>query len=128
MTDQTPISGVWTSWYRRALPAYWVFLFCLTHFPKLELDVPIRAPDKIAHVGAFGLLAFLFWRFAETLRHPLSNRFAYVAVSSLVGYAAFDEYVQQFVGRSTDIIDWLCDVAGIMAVLAPLEWRRRRRT
>jgi VanZ family protein len=108
------------------LPAYGIFLFCLTHFPNLEVDVPIRAPDKLAHVGAFGLLAFLFWRFAQTLWYPLSNRFVLAAAGCLAAYAALDEYLQGFVGRSTDLVDWLCDVGGIAVVLGLLEWRRRR--
>lgn len=115
----------WTQWFRTALPAYWITLFALTHFPELRLNAPISAPDKYAHIGAFGLLAFLFWRFVETIRHPLSGRFLWIAAIWLVAYAAFDEYLQQFVGRSTDLGDWLCDVAGIAAVLALLEWRRR---
>jgi VanZ family protein len=125
MTDPA-LSPAWRSWYCRVLPAYWIFLLCLTHFPKLEVDVPIRSPDKIAHVGAFGLLAFLFWRFAQTWWYPLSARFVLVAAGGLVAYGALDEYTQQFVGRSTDLVDWLCDVGGIVVVLGLLEWRRRR--
>lgn len=119
-------SPAWTEWYRRALPAYWISLFCLTHFPRLRLDVPIRASDKLAHLAAFALLAFLFWRFAETIRRPLSARFVWIAGFWLTVYAALDEYLQQFVGRGTDLIDWLFDLAGIAVVLALLEWRRRR--
>lgn len=126
MTPPAPFSAAWVRWYRRALPAYWIFLFCLTHFPELRIEVPIRAPDKIAHVGAFGLLAFLFWRFAQTLRYPLSARFVFSAALWLIAYAGLDEYLQQFVGRGTDIVDWLCDVTGIVVVLAVLEWRRRK--
>lgn len=117
--------AAWSRWYRSALPAYWVTLFALTHFPELRLNAPIRDPDKLAHIGAFGLLAFLFWRFVETIRYPLSGRFVWIAGVWLVAYAAFDEYLQQFVGRSTNFGDWLCDVVGIGVVLALLEWRRR---
>ena len=117
----------WTHWYRRALPAYWIFLFCVSHFPKLELHAPIRAPDKVAHVGAFALLAFLFWRFAESLHATLSGRFVFVAAFWLAAYAAFDEYLQQFVGRRSDWLDWACDAAGIVLTLGVLEWRRRAR-
>ena len=121
-----PLESVWAQWYRRALPAYLLFLFSVTHLPFLRLDVPIASSDKLAHLGAFGLLAFLFWRFVEALGRPLSGRFVYIAAFWLIAYAAFDEYLQQFVGRSTDLDDWLCDVGGIAAVLALLEWRRRK--
>jgi VanZ family protein len=125
-SPRTPLSSVWTQWYRRALPAYWLFLFCVTHLPFLRLDLPIESSDKVAHLGAFGLLAFLFWRFVEALGRPLSGRFVYLAGFWLFAYAGFDEYLQQFVGRSTDLDDWLCDTAGITAVLLLLEWRRRK--
>ena len=121
-----PLESVWAQWYRRALPAYLLFLFSVTHLPFLRLDVPIASSDKLAHLGAFGLLAFLFWRFVEALGRPPSGRFVYIAAFWLIAYAAFDEYLQQFVGRSTDLDDWLCDVGGIAAVLALLEWRRRK--
>jgi VanZ family protein len=116
----------WAHWYRRALPAYWFFLFCLTHFPKLEIGLDVPKSDKLAHLGAFGILAFLFWRFAESIQGPVSTRFVYLAAIVLCAYGAADEWLQQFVGRSTDFTDWLCDAAGIVVVLALLEWRRRR--
>ena len=124
-TPSQPRESGWTRWYRRALPAYWIFLFACTHFPNLRLDVPIESPDKYAHLGAFGLLAFLWWRFAETIKRLLSARFVWISAFWLGAYAAFDEYLQQFVGRTTDLEDWLCNMVGILAVLAALEWRRR---
>jgi VanZ family protein len=125
-SPRTPLSPVWTEWYRRALPAYWLFLFSVTHLPFLRLDMPYAPSDKVAHLGAFGLLAFLFWRFVEGLGRPLSGRFVYIAAFWLYAYGAFDEYLQQFVGRSTDLDDWVCDVCGITVVLVLLEWRRRK--
>lgn len=116
----------WKRWYRRALPAYWVFLFLLTHFPSLTLRGAPPQTDKIAHVAAFGLLAFLFWRFAETFSRPLPPTFVWIAGVALVAYAAVDEFLQRFVNRGPDITDWLADAAGIVVVLAALEWRRRR--
>jgi VanZ family protein len=120
------LSDRWRHWYRRALPAYWIFLFCVTHFPKLSFgpDLP-NWTDRIAHVVAFGLLAFLFFRFVQTSRRKLSDTFVWAAGVLLCVYAAVDEYLQQFVQRSPDVRDWACDAAGIIAVLALLEWRRR---
>jgi VanZ family protein len=121
----SPRATAWAHWYRRILPAYWIFLFCTTHLPNLHLTVAGDSKGRSAHLWAFGLLAFLFWRFAETFRRPLSGRFVWVAAPGLVLYAAVDEYLQQFTGRSTNLGDWLCNVVAIAAVLGVLEWRRR---
>jgi len=117
---------VWDEWYRRVLPAYWVFLFCVTHFPKLQLELGIRASDKIAHLGAFGLLAFLLWRFAESFGRPLGGRFVWLAALGMGVYGALDEWSQPFFNRSADVVDWTLDFLGAVVVLGLLEWRRRR--
>jgi VanZ family protein len=85
----------------------------------------VPSSDKLAHTVAFALLAFLFWRFWETFRRPLTPRAVWVMAAILTVYAGLDEYTQQFVGRGTDPVDWLCNVGGMGATLAVLEWRRR---
>lgn len=115
----------WEHFYRRILPAYWVFLFLCTHFPRADLPGP-RDSDKGVHFAAFGLLAFLYWRCAESIRRPLPGAFVWSAAAALTGYAALDEGLQQYFGRESDWIDWSCDVGGIVGVLGVLEWRRRR--
>ena len=43
-----------------------------------------------------------------------------------IAYAVLDEWLQQFVGRTTSFVDWLADVAGVLAMsLALLGFRRR---
>jgi VanZ family protein len=108
-------SRSWEHWYRRVLPAYWIFLFCATHFPRPRLPGPIPEADKLVHFVAFGLLAFLFWRFV------------WIAFLTLGIYATVDEYLQQFVNRQTSWLDGLANVAGIVLVLIALEARRRLR-
>lgn len=120
-------SRSWEHWYRRVLPAYWIFLFCAMHFPGPRLLRPIPETDKLVHLAAFGLLAFLFWRFAESFNRDLSGRFVWVAFFTLGVYAAADEYLQQFVNRQTSWLDGLANVAGIVLVLILLEVRRRLR-
>lgn len=125
--ESETLSPLWARWYRRALPTYWVFLFCVTHFPKLSFGTHApRDTDKAAHFMAFALLAFVFWRFNESLGRPLSARFVWFAAPILIAYAALDEYLQRYVNRSPDLIDWLWDSAGVVAVLIWLEIRRRR--
>lgn len=115
----------WKAWYRRLLPAYWIFLFCATHFPKLKLATRIPNTDKTLHFVSFGLLAFCYWKFAETFHRPLGAPFVWRTVVVLAVYAAVDEYLQQFVNRGADWVDWLADMVGAGCVLAVLEWRRR---
>lgn len=116
----------WERFYRRALPAYWVFLFVATHFPKLRLPEAVPRGDKLAHFAAYALLAVFFWKFFEANQRPLSGRFVWNALAVIAVYAAADEVLQPLVGRSADAWDWVCDVVGAALALAALEWNRRR--
>jgi VanZ family protein len=121
-----PLATRWRHWYRRCLPAYWISLFLVTHLPGLTLGAAPPQSDKVLHVAAFGLLAFLVWRFRQTFAAPIGPRFAPLAGVGLILYASVDEYLQQFVRRGTDLEDWAADVAGVGLVLLGLElWRRR---
>lgn len=120
------LSARWAHFYRRLLPAYWIFLFCSTHFPRLQLPGP-DSSDKIAHATAFGILAFLIWRAFQTVYPRLSAAFVWKVLGVVAVYGALDEITQGFVGRSTDPEDWLCDMTGVAIVLGVLEWRRRTR-
>jgi VanZ family protein len=117
-------SREWEHWYRRAAPAYWIFLFLCTHLPNLELEGPVRS-DKTVHVIAFGILAFVYWRLVESFSRPVSATFVVYAGIVLVLYASADEYTQQFVNRGTDVGDWVANLAGITIVLIALETQRR---
>lgn len=119
-------SKSWERFYRRVLPAYWVFLFCSTHLPQAQLPKEVPQADKLVHFVAFGLLGFLFWRCAESIERNLSARFVWIAFLTLGMYAALDEYLQQFVNRTTSLTDWLADLAGIALALIVLEVLRRR--
>lgn len=110
---------------RFVLPVYWVLLAVATHYPRVRIPGEIPNSDKVVHLVAFGLLALLFWRFFAA-RRLLGARFVWIAAAILISYAALDEYLQQFFGRTTDAVDFAADAAGIAVVLAVLELRRRR--
>jgi VanZ family protein len=112
-------------WIRIALPVYWIALFAATHYPRVRIPGEIPGSDKAVHFVAFGLLAFLGWRFLAARTRPLTAASVWIAAAVLIAYATLDEYTQQFVGRYTDLADWLADLAGIICVLAALELRRR---
>jgi VanZ family protein len=118
----------WRRWYLRIFPAYWITLFLVLHFPRLRIPEQMPSDDRLYHMLAFALLAFLLWRFVEALRDaPPPPRFYAVALPALCAYAALDEYLQSFVGRSTETGDWLANTAGVFLGLTPLEILRRRR-
>lgn len=111
-------------WFRIALPVYWLALVVATHYPQVRLPDEIPQSDKIVHASAFGVLALLFWMFLKS-RRPLNAASVWIAALVLIPYAALDEYLQQFVGRQTDLMDWIADLIGIVCVLTVLEVRRR---
>ncbi len=121
-SDPRSLAARWKYWYRRALPAYVVFLCTSTHLPNLRLQG--ENADKRAHLMAFAALGFLYWRFWETFRRP-GPWFALSALGTLAAYAGLDEYSQQFFGRSTDIEDWYMDMLGVSVTLLLLEVERR---
>lgn len=125
----TPPRSRWDEFYRRMLPAYWLLIFCLTHFPRLRLTGAIPSEDKLDHALAYAVLAFLLWRFAETFRRPLPLWFAAAALVLLSGYGALDEWLQPFVQRDADVIDWIADTTGAaltIGVLTTFRVLRRR--
>jgi VanZ family protein len=104
-------------WYRIALVAYWIALFAATHYPRIPIPGEVPHGDKLVHFTAFGLLAFLFRKAV-----PLG---VWPSAAILIAYAALDEWLQQFVGRFTDPIDFVANAAGIVTVLVVLQLRRR---
>lgn len=114
----------WSALYRRLLPAYWIFLTAMTHLPKPDVPRAVNN-DRFLHVLAFGVLTFLYWKVRESLATPISLASIGLALIALMGYAALDEYLQGFTGRTTDFLDWVADCIGIIGVLVLLEvWRR----
>ncbi|UCC89248.1 MAG: VanZ family protein [Anaerolineales bacterium] len=110
-------------------PLIWMgIIFFLSAQPKLPsppspwLDMLLK---KGAHFGAYGILAFWWWRAlsagAVAGRAALGLAFA---VSVLYGLS--DEFHQSFVpGRSARLLDALIDAAGAATVLGVL-WQRRK--
>ena len=94
-------------------------IFWLSSSPDAQGAV-LRPPfDKLAHAGAFGLLA-LFFRFA-TGRALLS-----VLLASLYGLS--DELHQAGVpGRDADGLDWVADTVGACTAVGIVWFLTRRR-
>lgn len=107
-----------------ALIAYWAALFIATHTPQGDVAAFPHA-DKLAHLAAYGALA---WLAAMTLRlrqWPLRRTYVVVFIVCVV-YGAVDEWLQQYVGRMTDFQDWLADTAGAALGLVLFAYTHQR--
>lgn len=107
--------------------AYWAFLFVIMHTPAVGTGLPrLHHADKVGHFFFYGTLTILgAWRLS------ISNTRAGTIVLLTwalvyISYGAFDEYLQQFVGRDMDFYDWLADLAGVTVATAVIALRRRR--
>lgn len=109
-----------------ALAVYWLALFATTHLPIERLPEPVADSDKLIHFTAFAGLAALLWLFLRARPGGATVRTAALAAAVLVPYAILDEYTQQLVGRHTDVLDGIADVAGITCALLVCELVRRR--
>jgi VanZ family protein len=94
------------------------------------VDVP-GAPDhfdKVAHFGAYGLLATLFGRVTAVQRWTSLGIWIAVPVVSLFGVT--DEVHQHFTpGRTMEFLDWVADTLGaIVAIALYAHWPRYRRS
>jgi len=105
-------------WYRLPAVVYAAALYWASS--KSRLPLPrwgLGFEDKIVHVLAFGLLAWLVFR-ALSLPRPIVSRVVAVAALLCFAYALSDEWHQSYVpGRTFDLWDLCADAAGIALVL-----------
>jgi VanZ family protein len=87
----------------------------------------IPGGDKVVHALLYGTFGYLVCRGVEASGVPGMRRV--VTLLAMIGvFAAFDEWHQQFIpGRSTEVADWMADMAGAtvgMTISRTALWRR----
>lgn len=104
--------------------AYWCALFVVMHIPMGGTSpIPMRHGDKLIHFALYALLAWLGGRRIASSDRPDVRRALLRWAVIYAIYAALDEWLQSFVGRTASVVDWLCDVGGIASVTAILVFR-----
>ncbi len=101
---------------------YWPTIFILTHMPVPRLIFrTVRASDKILHFIAYFVLVFLLW-FAVSPGKKVSWRRAAVwwVLLVVIWYGVFDEWLQGYVGRNPDVMDFFANLAGTLTCLVLL--------
>jgi VanZ family protein len=103
------------------LGIYWPLIFWLTHIPVPQIARQSGMSDKTMHVLAYFALTFLVW-FAVSPYHKVRwNRLkVWIVLMAIIGYAAIDECLQGYVGRSMDIRDFISDIFGVVFALGLL--------
>jgi len=97
---------------------YWPSLFILAHIHIPLFVHRAGVSDKSLHFLAYLVLVFLLW-FAIGPDRKVNWRRAAVwwILLVVVWYGAFDEWLQASVDRSSDVADFLADLAGTLAGL-----------
>lgn len=108
---------------------YWMALFVVMHVPVGgPAPVPINHFDKLVHCGLYFLLVWLGGWSLRSRGHYRSLRSLMMWAVVYVAYAALDEWLQSFVGRTMSLWDFLADMVGIVGATILLERTRRSRT
>ena len=104
-----------------SLLVYWPGIFVLAHIPIPRLVYKAQVSDKGIHFLAYLILVFLLW-FAISPSRKVEWRRATVwwILFVVVWYGVFDEWLQGYVGRNPDVMDFFADLAGALIGLVLL--------
>jgi VanZ family protein len=110
-------------WSRFLIPVCWMgAIYLASEQPRLPGPSGVPGFDKLAHFGAYGLMATLWVRaLAVSLRPRTAACLAWLVASA---FGVTDEFHQSFVpGRSAELADWVADSAGAaVAVVVYVGW------
>ena len=103
---------------------YWPLIFILTHIPlRRELLQQLQASDKTLHFLVYFILSFLLYFAAESAgKLSLKSRKFWLLFSTLLFYAAADEWLQGIVGRSCDFLDFVANLTGVVSAFVLLSF------
>jgi VanZ family protein len=101
-----------------SLLVYWPGVFILAHIPIPQLVYKVGVSDKSLHFLAYLILTFLLW-FAISPNKKVNWRKTTVwwVLFVVVWYGVIDEWLQSYVGRNCDVMDFFTDLAGTLAGL-----------
>ncbi len=119
---------------RATVPAvlWFILIMVLLSLPgKSFPTIQIWRPDKLAHIGLFGMQALLLWvALAFEKQSDRDLRKALVLAVALTGLFGFlsELYQHIFTTRMADIYDVLANWVGIILVFILIVWTGFRRT
>jgi len=113
-----------TRHWRLLLLAWCALIFALSAQSTLPVGDGFPGQDKLEHMSAYGIMAWLFWRAFPPGAAYSPTVIALAAVVFCLAYGLSDEWHQSFVpGRMPDGYDLLADGLGAMLVSIVLLYR-----
>lgn len=104
-----------------SLLLYWPAIFILAHIPVPQFFHGAQVSDKNLHYIAYFVLVFLLWFAISPDRKVKWNRAAvWWVLFVVVCYGVLDEWLQGYVGRNADVMDFFADLAGALTGLVLL--------
>jgi VanZ family protein len=101
-----------------SLLLYWPAIFILAHIPVPKFFHGAQVSDKTLHYIAYFVLVFLLWFAVGPDRKVKWNSAAvWWVLLVVVCYGVLDEWLQGYVGRNADVMDFFADLAGALTVL-----------
>ncbi len=98
------------------LTLWWSAMFIATSIPGEAIPpVPAFNYDKLIHAFMYGGLTLFFYRFIRC-REKLFAPPLIITFVTIAFYGAFDEWHQQFVGRTPSLYDYYANLAGVILV------------
>jgi VanZ family protein len=97
---------------------YWPTIFVLTHIRIPQLVQQAHVSDKTLHVLAFMVLVFLLWFAVSPVKKVNWKKPAvWWIIAAAVVYGLLDEWLQGYVGRQPDRMDFFANLTGAFAGL-----------
>jgi VanZ family protein len=107
------------------LAVYWIALATATHIPPDRPILPGGNFDKLAHLTAYAILAFLIATYWQSSAGWLGREHFFWIVVACSAYGVIDELMQIPVGRDSNLFDWVADALGaLLGVTIFVAWRR----
>ncbi len=99
-----------------SLAIYWPTLFVFAHIPIPEEVRDAGVSDKALHFFAYAILVFLLWIALNPERKVRWRKATVWWVLLIVAvYGVIDELLQDYVGRTCDVMDMVADLVGAFA-------------
>ena len=105
------------------LTGYWIAIFILTHIPIPQIIYKANVSDKTLHFVAYLIFTFLLWAAISPDKKINWRKLTiWWVIPVLIAYGAIDEWLQQYVNRSTDLTDFFANMKGVAAGLILLSF------